>query len=428
MTWGDLSKGDKHGTHNADEGKAGGAHSPEENLEREQEALLETGLEVPRDTAPDFLPAPEAGNGARAELLEMKTPDLSDAEQTKGSKRRKVKKQKRSKSAKREQGGEQDSMESIVCLREVTSSEFEINEAGAMRPLIRNVSMEVFRRQVWGIGAGNEHEADTLCQIIGNMRPYYSGYCRIGPIGTMRDKRRILTHLFYIDTPNLFLPGMTVLEQLMFCTGKNRIYKDNVQRQKMLLELLVEAGLSHIALSRDRILLDTERLLLELIAAVFSESILIVCNFIPYSFSLKEIQSLRMINRVAREKNKALIIATAQPKLIGMTCDNVLFIRHGEVGYCGAVEELIHSTDNVFCVFTDPDASALAVRIEKILPGFRCEVNGEQICLKNVAGVCFRQSCFISDVSRIQPVSRASQINQGRVENSFLELMRQYDL
>jgi len=317
--------------------------------------------------------------------------------------------------------------ESIVCLREVTSSEMEIRESGEMRPLLRNISLEVFCGQVWGIAAGNDHEADILCQIIGNMRPYYSGYCRIGPIGTMRKKRRILTHLFYIDAPNLFLPGMTVLEQLMFCTGKNRMYQDKAKRQKMLLELLAEAGLTHIARSRDRVLSDTERLLLALITAVFSESVLLVCNFIPYSFSQKEIQSLRTISRIAREKQKALILATAQPKLIGMTCDNVLFIRHGEVGYCGTVEELTRSKDNVFCVITDPYAPVLAGRMEQILPGFRCEVNGEQIYLINEAGIVFDRAALFRMFVEHSLYPEQVKLNRGRVENSFKELMRRYE-
>ena len=316
-----------------------------------------------------------------------------------------------------------------VFLRDLCSEEHEKDEqTGLVKPLFCGVNLTVSAGEIWGISSRNMMTARVLCQIIGNMRSYASGFCRLGPLGTMKVKRQILPHLFYIDSHEMLYDSKIVLEQFMFSTKQVKSALSDVQRQLRLLELLESMGMGYIALTRIAELYDTEKLLLELLIASESDSGLIVCDWTSYSFSQSEIEILSKITERLRYLDKAVVIGTMQPKLIGMTCDNTLFIYKGESVYCGSVEELYSYADKVAFVLRDKNAKQLGRIISYLLPGWQVMVSEDNLYLYNYTDKPMSPEAFYRLLAENGISPDYIKVNRGRVENSFEELVERYDL
>jgi len=316
-----------------------------------------------------------------------------------------------------------------VFLQDVSSEEHIRDElSGLLKPLFTNVNLTVSAGEIWGISSKNIMEARILCQIIGSMRSYGGGICRLGPLGSMKTKRRILPHLFYIDSHEMIYSNKTVLEQFMFSTRMIRSVFGDVDRQIKLLRLLEDMNMGYIALSTISDLYDTEKLLVELLIASESDSMLIVCDWTAYTFSQSEIEILGKIIERIRYLDKAVVIGTMQPKLIGMVCCKTLFMYNGEPIYSGGVEDLYEYADKVAFVLRDSKAQRLGRALSYLLPGWQIRVSGDNLYLYNYTEAPLSTEAFYRLLSENGLSPESIKVNSGRVENSFEELVEQYDL
>ncbi len=323
-----------------------------------------------------------------------------------------------------------DKKENIAVFMQGVSSEEQLRDprSGELSPLFRNVNLTVSAREIWGISSNELNSARLLTQVIGNMRGYSEGLCQLGPMGTITKKRRITPHIFYIDTHEMLYPGKTVLEQLVFATAAALRFFADAERQAKMLRLLENVGMGYIALSSISDLYDTEKILLELLIASESGSRLIVCDFTAYTFSQAEIAIMANIANRIRYLGKTAVIAAMQPKLIGMVCDNTLFICRGEPIFCGSVEELNKYADKVAFILRDSNPQVLARMLSCLLPGWRIKVSGENLYLYNYTDKQLKIEDFYSLLAENRLTPESVRVNPGRVENSFEELMERYDI
>ncbi len=316
-----------------------------------------------------------------------------------------------------------------VIMAGVTSQEQRTDDhSKVLTPYFSNINLTVSAGETWGISSNDLIEARLLCQVIGNMRHYKSGRCQLGPLGTMKVKRRILPHIFYIDTHEMLYSDKIVLEQFMFATGRIPNVFSDADRQAKLLKLLENMGMGYIALSLISDLYDTEKLLLELLIASESDSRLIVCDWTGYTFSQSEIEILAKITERLRYLEKAVVITTMQPKLIGIACDSTLYLYNGEPVYCGKVTDLYAYADKVAFVLQDSNAQALGRILSYLLPGWRVKVSGNNLYLYNYTDKPLSTDDFYRLLSENALSPQIIKVNKGRVSNSFEELVEQYDL
>ncbi len=324
-------------------------------------------------------------------------------------------------------GGNKENI--AVCMRGVSSEE-QIRDphSGELYPLFKNINLTVSSKEVWGISSNELNSVRLLSQVIGNMHGCREGLCSFGSVGTVLKKRRIIPHIFYIDTHKMLYPGKTVLEQLMFATAAALRFFGDTERQLKMLRLLENVGMGYIALSSISDLYDTEKILLELLIASESGSRLIVCDFTAYTFSQAEIGIMANIANRIRYLGKAAVIATMQPKLIGMICDSTLFVCRGEPIFCGSVEELNKYADKVAFILRDSNPKVLAKMLSCLLPGWQIKVSGENLYLYNYTDKQLKIEDFYSLLAKNGLTPESVRVNPGRVENSFEELMERYDI
>ncbi|MEA4831453.1 MAG: hypothetical protein VB118_02395 [Oscillospiraceae bacterium] len=334
----------------------------------------------------------------------------------------------------------------IIVLEHVCSQEQVTDENGVLIPLLNDITFSMKSGEIWGIGSSAIAEADVLTRIIGNTCAYYSGRCKIGRIGSIQKKRRLLPHIFNIDTPEMMIDNINLLEQLLLSTmninladkltrdnekqvikvkhNKKRNMLDDIVREEEMISFLDSFGLSKYTLVKIGQLLPQEKLMAELLIAALSESDIIVFNILDYQFNQEQIELLKNICSFAKAEKKAILIATAQPKLIGMVCDHVVFINKGKLKFSGSVDDLCRHADKVTFVLKSSEAAETAQKIEALMPKWKCDISSDNIYIFNYSSKENDPASFYRFLADNGIYPDSIKLNRGRVENSFIELMR----
>ena len=134
----------------------------------------------------------------------------------------------------------------IVQASAITSRETYLYPDGSRENVLRGLYLEVKRGECWGIIGDEPFEVELLMQIIGNVRPYASGRCVLVERGMMRQKRRILPHVFTISGGDTVPGNLNTLEYLMYVTAHFDV--PDARRQADILEMLLAAELYHLTL------------------------------------------------------------------------------------------------------------------------------------------------------------------------------------
>ena len=241
----------------------------------------------------------------------------------------------------------------------------------------------------------------------------------------MQEKRVILPHLFYIDTPQMLYNNMTVIEFLSFAAVNSNI--PDQRRQQALLDMLISFGLESIALTDIARLSDTDKIIVELIVASYSESSLVVLNALSFDFSDSQIRSIKLICDAIQARG-SIVIGTQQAKLIGMCCDKVAFIVSGTLRFFGLVSDLCKSWDKVLYLISDSNPENVVKTLTRACDKYSYVILGNSILVYNYSSTPISDADFFEIVfdNGIKPDN--IKINKGRVGNSFEELSRMHGI
>jgi ABC-2 type transport system ATP-binding protein len=325
---------------------------------------------------------------------------------------------------------ENDSKKSLAfSMLSLSSNQRMANErTGIALPCFSNVSISVYAKEIWSISSNVPLSVRLLCQAAGNMLSYRSGMLRYGTLATIRSRKTEVPHIFYIDTHKMLFTDKTVLQQLIFASGNKQKFFGAAEMQSKMLSLLESVGMGYIALSLITDLHDSEKLLLELLIASESDSMLVICDAVDYSFPKPEIDILTNIANRFRYLGKALVIGTLQAELIEAACDHTIYLIGGEPAYCGSVEELNKKADRVAFILKDSNSKLLGIILSTILPGWRIKVSDEKLYLYNFTDKQMNIEEFYTLLAKNKLSPEQVLVNKGSVANSFEELVEQYDL
>jgi len=315
----------------------------------------------------------------------------------------------------------------LVRLNNICSQDYYYLGDNKARAVLKDISFEVNAGEVFAISSYNDEEIKILTEIIANIRPYFSGTCSLGEFGMLSQKKMVIPHLYYIDSYSALYNNMSIIEYLMFITEKSA-EKNPAIRQKILLDMLINFGLSYISLSLIEVLTIRERVILEYISAYLSKNSIVIANFADFEFDDEEIQIIKKITeKIIEAKDRCVIVSTHQAKLIGIVCDSTIFIVDGKTRYVGRVNQLIARFDPVKVIIIDSRKEEMFNLLKKTYPEFSFEIEREMILVKDEDNK-FSINGFLKKLidNNIDPDS--IKINRGRVQNSFEEVARDYDL
>lgn len=307
----------------------------------------------------------------------------------------------------------------LVLMENVISSACEKKD-GTSVPAISGINCLMHESECWGIGANEKRYSHVFCALLGNMQPYLEGRMRLGKVGVFKKKRAVNPNIFYFDSDEMLFNNMAFLEELMFTDVSGE--KDDVILEKRYLDLLVELDLGYLSLCIVGTLSKAEKFFLLLLIAACSDSKIIVADMNEIILKQDEIVHMKRIVDLIRNNKKLLVIGTSQPSVIGMLCDNVIYLSDGKLLYAGNKEELIKNSDNMVCAMTAEEPDKLISELSNLYPGYRFEAVEGTIFMHNETSIPFDSDSFFEKLSLNHISPHTIRISKGRIANAFEQL------
>lgn len=316
--------------------------------------------------------------------------------------------------------------EQVVLMEDISSIEHFLIGGENPRRVLTDITLLVGRAEAWGVNGTSLFEIKLLLEIMANIRPYDRGKCVLIERGMMRRKRMILKHVFYIGSPDMLYNNMNVLEFLMFATAKFKINK--VVLQEQIFEQIIALGLGHLSLTPNHRLTKEEKAVITLIAAAYSDSLLIVFNLPEYVWEEVLMEAVAKITHFIKEKGKTLILATQNCQLIEKACSHTAITREGQLIYSGTVERFRFDFDKVEVIIKDKAACAMLEKLAGLLPAYRLVSKDDSLLISRKASEVIDHGAIYKKIIESGFTPDSIEINPKTVQNAYEELMRQHDL
>lgn len=326
----------------------------------------------------------------------------------------------------KEKGIQVKARKSSVLMEKVYSMEYYKKTSGEIEQVLKNINFKVKLSETWVVTGDSLFDVKLLLEIMANTKPYQKGKCVLVETGMMRKKRIILNHTFYIGNTNMPFNNMKVLEYLMLVTGKRK--GKAIERQKMLLDLLVELDMSYIALSEINLLKDEEKSIVTLLVSAISDSDLIVFNIPMLNFEEKHIKSIRKISEYISSMEKTLIFSTMDKDIANKIGEKILILNKGEVIYKGSKREFINKYDKVIYKIRAKNNDELLKKLEENYKSFKYKIEDEVIEIYEYEKVD-EDKKMVYDIAINSGIEILSiEKNILNVKNAYRELVKEHDL
>jgi len=118
-----------------------------------------------------------------------------------------------------------------VLMENVSSMELFAQPEGHYLKVLYDLSLTVPVGVCHGITGDEPFELQLVTEIMANVKPHEKGRCSLLEIGMMREKRRILPHVYYINDQRVLFEHMHVLGYLMFASEQAPGKPESKQRE-----------------------------------------------------------------------------------------------------------------------------------------------------------------------------------------------------
>ncbi|MBC2725415.1 hypothetical protein [Desulfosporosinus sp.] len=318
------------------------------------------------------------------------------------------------------------SPERVVLMEGISSVEHFLLIDDIPRRVLGDITLVIRRTETWGINGTSLFEIKLLLEIMANIRPYDEGKCVLIERGMMRRKRVILKHVFYIGSADMLYNNMNVLEFLMFATAQFKTNK--VELQEEIFELIITVGLGHLSLTPNHSLTNEEKAVIILIAAAYSDSLIIVFNLPEYKWDKILIEAISKIADFIRERGKTLILSTQESLLIEKACSHTAVIHQGSLIYSGTVENFRLKFDKVEVVIRDKSVHSIKEKLSILLPGYKLDIEDDNLMISSIGLKVSDPSSIFRIILESGFTPESIEINPKTVQNAYEEIMRQHDL
>lgn len=244
-----------------------------------------------------------------------------------------------------------ESLQSILLSHVCSMEYYQHKDEEEPKQVLRDINLDVHQGEIYGIIGESAFELRLLLEIIANARPYQDGKCVLNQRGMMRQKRVILPHVYYIGSTNMLFDNMTTLEYLMFITAKEK--GDVVERQKAILQNLLDHHMGFIALSPIHDLSSDERVVVTMMSALYTKSDIIILNLARLQYSEQTLIALSSICNTIREEKRTLLFSSFDYSMVEMLSTHIAALKNGHFIYKGETQDFITTWDHLSIVIED---------------------------------------------------------------------------
>lgn len=311
-----------------------------------------------------------------------------------------------------------------VLMDGVSSMELFAQPDGRYLKVLYDLSLNIPVGVCHGITGEGAFELQLVSEIIGNVKPHEKGQCSLLEIGMMRQKRRILPHVYYVNDQRVLFDHMHVLGYLMFASEHMEGKPDKKQRDW--LRLLLRTGLYPFTLTYIRALSPAEYAIVSALVAYGTKSRLVVMDFSAIDVPEHLIKPFSALMREFVLSGKTVVLASRSRELVQSACSSASFLIDGTIEISDSVASLCAAYDQrILLVSTRfPDAAALALKAA--FPALRVQTENYGVSLHETEGE--RTGYTMSAISRALEAAQISfdsiSVPEPSLEEAFQEVKR----
>lgn len=240
------------------------------------------------------------------------------------------------------------------------------------KQVLENINYTVNTGELWSIFGSSVFEIKLLLEIMANAKAYEKGRLLISGFDITRKKRTILPYVFYIGSTNMAFGNMNVLEYLMFITNNRR--KSAINRQEYFLSYLIDAGLGYICLTQISLLTPHEKSIVILIAAIISDSNLLIMNLPRLQYNEDQIASINKLVSKLSYSGKTMIFNTECYELAQSISTHVSYINKGVIVYKNSLNNFISEYDKIIYTLGAENIDYMVQILKSTLPQYEYRV------------------------------------------------------
>ncbi len=214
------------------------------------------------------------------------------------------------------------------------------------RPIVRDISFALIAGTVTGIIGPNGSGKTTVLRLMDGIMPPISGEVLLGGDRSLSSMKRkeIARHIAMVPQNGGLYHHQTVFQFAI--QGRSPHLSllgfESLQDEKIALKALEMTQLTHYLESRVSEISGGEKQRLLLARALVQETEILLLDEFTANLDINyQVELMRLVRRITREKNLATLVVSHEINLLGGFCDRILLMKQGEICCQGSIREVL---------------------------------------------------------------------------------------
>jgi ABC-type cobalamin/Fe3+-siderophores transport system ATPase subunit len=214
------------------------------------------------------------------------------------------------------------------------------------RPILRDISFRLIPGTITGIVGPNGSGKTTILRLLDGIVKPLSGEVLLGDNRPLSDMKRqeIARHIAMVPQNGGLYYYQTVFQFAI--QGRSPHLSllgfESYEDEKITMEALEMTQLTHYLHSRVTEISGGEKQRLLLARALTQRTQILLLDEFTANLDINyQVELMRLVRRITREKNLATLIVSHEINLLGTFCDRIILMTQGKISYQGGVQEAL---------------------------------------------------------------------------------------
>ena len=214
------------------------------------------------------------------------------------------------------------------------------------KPIVREISFQLKPGTITGIVGPNGSGKTTILRLLDGIVKPLSGEVLLGdncPLSSM-NRKEIARHIAMVPQNGGLHYYQTVFQFAI--QGRSPHLSllgfESIEDERITLEALEMTQMTHYLESRVTEISGGEKQRLLLARALAQQTQILLLDEFTANLDINyQVELMRLVQRITRERNLATLIVSHEINLLGSFCDRIILMAKGKISYQGSVQEAL---------------------------------------------------------------------------------------
>jgi iron complex transport system ATP-binding protein len=214
------------------------------------------------------------------------------------------------------------------------------------RPILRDISLGIKPGTITGVIGPNGSGKTTLLRLLDGIVPPLSGEILLGgerPLSALK-RKEIARHIAMVPQNGGVYLYQTVFEFAI--QGRSPYLSllgfETSRDEEIVLEALERTQLTRYLDSRVSEISGGEKQRLLLARALVQQTEILLLDEFTANLDINyQVELMRLVQRITREKNLATLVVSHEINLLGTFCDVIILMNQGRICHQGSIQEVL---------------------------------------------------------------------------------------